>query len=60
MKDTVFQSSAFGKRENVETTIDGRVMMDMLNVRGFPPNDRAVFMVALALLHSCLFVCADC
>ncbi|KAG5179249.1 hypothetical protein JKP88DRAFT_270411 [Tribonema minus] len=30
MKDTTFQSSAYGKRENVETTIDGRVMFDML------------------------------
>ena len=30
MRDTTFQSSAFGKRENVETTIDGRVIFDML------------------------------
>jgi DNA polymerase delta subunit 1 len=30
MKDTTFQSSAYGKRENVDTTIDGRVMFDML------------------------------
>lgn len=30
MKDTVFQSSAFGKRENVETTINGRVIFDLL------------------------------
>ncbi|CAM9235239.1 unnamed protein product, partial [Sphacelaria rigidula] len=30
MKDTTFQSSAYGKRENVETSIDGRVMFDML------------------------------
>lgn len=29
-RDTTFQSSAYGKRENVETTIDGRVMFDML------------------------------
>jgi DNA polymerase delta subunit 1 len=30
MKDTTFQSSAYGKHENVETTIDGRVIFDML------------------------------
>ena len=26
MRDTTFQSSAFGKRENVETTINGKHM----------------------------------
>jgi DNA polymerase delta subunit 1 len=30
MKETTFQSAAFGKRNNVETTIDGRVIFDML------------------------------
>lgn len=30
MKDTTFQSSAFGKRENIETTINGRVIFDLL------------------------------
>lgn len=30
MKDTMFQSSAYGRRSNVETTIDGRVIFDML------------------------------
>lgn len=30
MKDTTFQSAAFGKRNNIETTIDGRVIFDML------------------------------
>jgi DNA polymerase delta subunit 1 len=30
MKDTTFQSSAFGKRENVETAITGRVIFDVL------------------------------
>lgn len=30
MKDTTFQSAAFGKRNNVETTIEGRVVFDML------------------------------
>lgn len=30
MRDTTFQSSAHGKRNNVETTIDGRVIFDML------------------------------
>lgn len=30
MRDTVFSSSAFGKRENVETTIHGRTSFDML------------------------------
>lgn len=30
MRDTTFQSSAYGKTENVETTIDGRVIFDML------------------------------
>ena len=30
LRDTTFQSSAYGKRENVETSIDGRVMFDML------------------------------
>lgn len=29
-RDSTFQSSAYGKRENVDTTIDGRVMFDML------------------------------
>ncbi|KAJ1460963.1 DNA polymerase family B-domain-containing protein [Pelagophyceae sp. CCMP2097] len=29
MRDTTFQSAAFGKRENVETTVDGRVMFDL-------------------------------
>lgn len=29
-RNTTFQSSAYGKRENVETNIDGRVMFDML------------------------------
>ncbi len=30
MRDTTFQSSAFGKRENIETTIQGRVIFDVL------------------------------
>ena len=30
MRDTTFSSSAYGKQENVETTIDGRVIFDML------------------------------
>lgn len=30
MKNTTFESSAYGKRNNVETTIDGRVIFDML------------------------------
>jgi len=30
MKDTMFQSAAYGKRNNVETTIEGRVVFDML------------------------------
>ena len=30
MKDTTFQSSAYGKRENIETTIHGRVIFDIL------------------------------
>jgi len=30
MRDTTFQSSAYGKRENVETTITGRVIFDLL------------------------------
>ena len=30
MRDTTFQSSAYGKRENIETTIAGRVVFDML------------------------------
>lgn len=30
MKDSTFQSSAYGKSENVDTTIDGRVTFDML------------------------------
>lgn len=29
MKETMFQSSAYGKRNNVETTIEGRVIFDM-------------------------------
>ena len=30
MKDTTFQSSAYGKRENIETTITGRIIFDVL------------------------------
>jgi DNA polymerase delta subunit 1 len=30
MRDTTFQSSAYGKHENVDTTIEGRVVFDML------------------------------
>ena len=30
MRDTVFQSAAHGRRENIETTIAGRVLFDML------------------------------
>lgn len=30
MRDTTFQSSAYGKRNNVETTVEGRVIFDML------------------------------
>lgn len=30
MKDTMFQSAAYGRRSNVETTIEGRVIFDML------------------------------
>ena len=30
MKDTTFSSSAFGKRDSVETRMDGRVMVDMI------------------------------
>lgn len=30
MKETTFQSAAYGKRNNIETTIDGRVIFDML------------------------------
>jgi DNA polymerase delta subunit 1 len=29
MKDTMFQSAAYGRRANVETTIEGRVIFDM-------------------------------
>lgn len=29
MKDTMFQSSAYGRRANVETTVEGRVIFDM-------------------------------
>lgn len=31
MRDTVFQSAAYGRRSNVETTIEGRVIFDMLD-----------------------------
>ena len=31
MKDTMFQSAAFGRRANIETTIEGRVIFDMLD-----------------------------
>lgn len=30
MKETTFQSAAYGKRNNVDTTIEGRVIFDML------------------------------
>ena len=30
MRDTTFQSSAYGKRENIETTITGRIIFDIL------------------------------
>ena len=30
MKEATFQSSAFGKRESIETTINGRVIFDLL------------------------------
>ena len=30
MKETTFSSSAYGKRENIETTINGRVIFDVL------------------------------
>jgi DNA polymerase delta subunit 1 len=30
MKESMFQSAAFGKRANIETTIEGRVVFDML------------------------------
>ncbi|OEU20464.1 DNA polymerase delta catalytic subunit [Fragilariopsis cylindrus CCMP1102] len=30
MRDTTFQSAAFGKRNNIETQIEGRVIFDML------------------------------
>lgn len=30
MRDTTFQSAAYGKRNNVETTVEGRVIFDML------------------------------
>jgi DNA polymerase delta subunit 1 len=30
MKETTFQSAAYGKTNNIETTIDGRVIFDML------------------------------
>ena len=30
MRDTTFQSSAYGKRENIETTVFGRVIFDLL------------------------------
>jgi DNA polymerase delta subunit 1 len=32
MKDTMFQSAAFGRRSNIETIIDGRVIFDMLPI----------------------------
>ena len=32
MKDTVFQSKAFGKRASKDITIDGRIQLDMLKV----------------------------
>ena len=31
MKDTMFQSAAYGRRANIETTIEGRVIFDMLD-----------------------------
>ena len=30
MRETMFQSAAYGRRANVETTVDGRVIFDML------------------------------
>jgi DNA polymerase delta subunit 1 len=30
MRDTTFQSSAYGKRENIETTINGRIIFDVM------------------------------
>ena len=30
MRETTFQSSAYGKRENIETTVNGRVIFDVL------------------------------
>jgi len=30
MKESTFQSAAFGKRNNIDTTIEGRVIFDML------------------------------
>lgn len=30
MKESTFQSAAYGKRENIDTTIDGRTIFDML------------------------------
>ena len=30
MRETTFQSSAYGKRENIETDINGRVIFDLL------------------------------
>ena len=30
MRETTFQSSAYGKRENIETTISGRVIFDVM------------------------------
>lgn len=30
MRNTVFQSSAYGKHENIQTTIDGRITFDMI------------------------------
>jgi hypothetical protein len=57
MKDTVFQSSAYGKRESVATNIDGRAQFDMLDVRARAISRRARLVAAR---NPCTLLCSTC
>jgi DNA polymerase delta subunit 1 len=60
MRDTTFQSSAFGKRENVETTINGRVIFDLLPYmfRNHKLSSYSLNSVSAEFLGGCYGLCS--
>jgi DNA polymerase delta subunit 1 len=55
MKDTTFQSSAYGRRTNVETTVEGRVIFDMFSYSAYSFIFLEYFARCVTNIMHCLF-----